>query len=263
MATKEQIQANRANARRSTGPSTPQGKAKSSQNALKHGLRAQITVLPDENIDDFDVLVSELEDEFQPATAIEWTLLRQLADAEWRMRRVPRIEAGVLAKELHETREHYEENPDQLPEDPAEIEIFLIGAMAVSDAVTGDVLARLSRYESRLSHRYFKALAHLRNVQDRRNRPTESQNPAAEEPATGPPSAKTQPPSKPVAAQRSSSDESKRSKCCQTNPIKSFVSNQPLKANAIVKGVQHGQSGVGANTSRPVAARIPQTGTTE
>jgi hypothetical protein len=118
MATTEQIRANGANARRSTGPRSPEGKAKSSQNALKHGLRAQITVLPDENIDDFDFLVSELEDEFQPATALEWTLLRQLADAEWRMRRVPLIEAGVLAKELHEMRDHYDRHPDQLPEDP-------------------------------------------------------------------------------------------------------------------------------------------------
>ena len=181
MATKEQIRANGANARRSTGPRTPEGKAKSSQNALKHGLRAQITVLPDENIDDFDVLISELEDEFQPATAIEWTLLRQLADAEWRMRRVPLIEAGVLAKELHESRQHYEDNPDQLPEDPAEVEIFLIGAMAVSDAETGDVLAKLSRYEARLSHRYFKALAHLRNIQDRRTR-SDTDNPVCASP---------------------------------------------------------------------------------
>jgi hypothetical protein len=168
MATKKQIRANQANARRSTGPHTPEGKAKSSQNALKHGLRAKTTVLPDENLDDFDVLVSELEDEFQPATAIEWILLRQLADAEWRMRRVPLIEAGVLAKHFHELCEHYDCHPDQLPDDPEDVDIFLIGAMAARDAHRGDVLAKLSRYESRLSHRYFKALAHLRGIQDRR-----------------------------------------------------------------------------------------------
>jgi hypothetical protein len=170
MATSQQIQANRANARRSTGPRTAAGKAKSSLNALKHGLRAQATVLPGENISDFHTLVDELENQFQPATALEWTLLRQLADAEWRMRRVPHIEAGVLTKKLHESREHYETHPDQLPADPGLEETFLIGAMAASDAAGADVFSKLSRYEARLSHRYFKALEHLRQAQDRRHR---------------------------------------------------------------------------------------------
>jgi hypothetical protein len=74
--------------------------------------------LPGENIDDFHALVDELEDQFQPANAVEWTLLRQLADAEWRMRRVPHLEAAVFARELHDVREHYETNPECLPEDP-------------------------------------------------------------------------------------------------------------------------------------------------
>jgi hypothetical protein len=186
MATKQQIQANQANARRGTGPRTPEGKAKSSQNALKHGLRAQATVLPDENIDDFDLLVSELEDEFRPAGALEWTLLRQLADAEWRMRRVPLIEAAVLAKELHQVRRHYDDRPHCLPENSDEIEIFLIGATVAGDAVSGDVLAKLSRYESRLSHRYFKALTHLQSLQDRRAQTTASQPATPASPPTQP-----------------------------------------------------------------------------
>ena len=185
MASPDQIHANRANARRSTGPRTAEGKAKSSQNALKHGLRAQATVLPDENIDDFHVLVAELEDQFQPANVLEWTLLRQLADAEWRMRRVPRLEAGVLASELHDSREHYEDYPEQLPDDPALAETIVVGAMLIGDAGGADALSKLSRYEARLSHRYFKALEHLLQAQDRRNRSAAPQNPAGPGPQSG------------------------------------------------------------------------------
>ena len=49
MATEKQIQANRNNAKKSTGPRTEQGKAASSQNALKHGLLARDAVLPGED----------------------------------------------------------------------------------------------------------------------------------------------------------------------------------------------------------------------
>ena len=193
MATKQQTRANKQNARRSTGPRTATGKAKSSQNALKHGLRAQATVLPDENLDDFEFLVSELETQFQPQTALEWNLLRQLADAEWRMRRVPCLEAALLAAKINETVLHYNSFPERLPEDDAEADMVLIGAAAESDARNGDAFSKLSRYEARLSHRYFKALEHLQRIQSQskreepENRPTAAPSPNGEGPnGTGP-----------------------------------------------------------------------------
>ncbi len=179
MASKEQTRANRKNAQRSTGPRTAGGKAKSSQNALKHGLRAQATVLPDENIEEFELLVGELEDQFQPQSAIEWTLLRQLADAEWRMRRVPCFEAGLFAAKLNETVRYYQEHPGRLPEEDAEARMILIGRATERDANNGDTFSKLSRYESRLSHRYFKALEQLQKLQSARlpGAQTESQRP--------------------------------------------------------------------------------------
>ena len=53
MATRRQIKAFRKNAKHSTGPRTPEGKARSSQNARKHGLFARDTLLPDENPEEF------------------------------------------------------------------------------------------------------------------------------------------------------------------------------------------------------------------
>ena len=168
MATKKQTRANQQNAQESTGPRTAAGKAKSSQNALKHGLRAQATVLPDENLDDFEFLVSELETQFQPQTVVEWNLLRQLADAEWRMRRVPCLEAALFAAKINEAALYYDNFPEQLPEDAAEADRVIIGAATERDASAGDTLSKLSRYEARLSQRYFKTLDHLRQLQDRR-----------------------------------------------------------------------------------------------
>ena len=176
MATKKQTRANQQNAQKSTGPRTADGKAKASQNALKHGLRAQATVLPDENLDDFEFLVSGLEDQFQPQTALEWTLLRQLADAEWRMRRVPYLEAALLAAKVGRTVRYYKGFPERLPEDDAEADMVLIGEAAESDARNGDTLSKLSRYEARLSHRYFKALDHLQKIQSLRQQAAEPEH---------------------------------------------------------------------------------------
>jgi hypothetical protein len=186
MATNQQTQANRANAQQSTGPRTAAGKARSSQNALKHGLRAQATVLPDENTADFDFLVSELENQFQPQTPIEWTLLRQLADAEWRMRRVPSLEAGLFAALFKDSRRHYEYFPEQLPDDEDEANLLLIGSATKSATGKTDPLSKLSRYESRLAHRYFKALEQLQKIQKARTRETKNR-PTAPTPAPQPP----------------------------------------------------------------------------
>jgi hypothetical protein len=59
--TQQKTDANRANARRSSGPRTAAGKSKSSRNARKHGLCAENTLLPGENIADFRAHAAELE----------------------------------------------------------------------------------------------------------------------------------------------------------------------------------------------------------
>jgi hypothetical protein len=97
MSTQQQLNANRRNAQGSTGPRTLEGKAVSSRNALTHGLAANRAVLPGENPQDFQVLLSNLVQEFRHATELQRSLVRQLADAEWRLRRVPDFEAGLLA----------------------------------------------------------------------------------------------------------------------------------------------------------------------
>jgi len=100
----EQRLANRQNAQQSTGPKTPDGKAHSSRNALKHGLLAKDVVIngPDlsETQADFDSLLADLMSELKPRTLIEETLVERIATGYWRLRRAQRFEVGAIRDAL-------------------------------------------------------------------------------------------------------------------------------------------------------------------
>ncbi len=88
MATERQIQANRANAKRSTGPITEEGKQASSQNARRHDQLSSCIVLKAESAPLFDELMNSLIDEFQPRTASEKTAPTEtMAVARWKLTR--------------------------------------------------------------------------------------------------------------------------------------------------------------------------------
>ena len=70
---------NRRNARRSTGPKTPEGRAASSQNALKHGLYSTTVLLPGEDHAEFQALLDSFLAEHAPSTPTESTLVQQMA----------------------------------------------------------------------------------------------------------------------------------------------------------------------------------------
>ena len=111
MTTDKQRKANRQNAKKSTGPRTPEGKARSSKNALKHGLLARDAVMADEDPAEYDRQLQILEENLFPKNAIEFELVLQIADSRWRLRRITRIEAGLTTYQYHgtdrATRERY------------------------------------------------------------------------------------------------------------------------------------------------------------
>ena len=83
MATEPQIKANQANAQLSTGPTTEEGKTISSQNRRKFGLTGRFTVLPWEDQEDFNLLVTRLRAEHQPNIAFETDLIEKMAQHFW------------------------------------------------------------------------------------------------------------------------------------------------------------------------------------
>jgi hypothetical protein len=96
----KRLTANRRNAQKSTGPRTPEGKAKVSQNALKHGLysrRAIITSprLP-ENHADYHSLLGVLTAKFAPNSTVEHFLVQRIANFAWQLRRSDRFAGSRL-----------------------------------------------------------------------------------------------------------------------------------------------------------------------
>src|SRR6202050_564089 len=90
---------NRATSRHSTGPRTDSGKQRSSLNALRHGLTAASAVLPSEDQAAFDAHRRGFFDEYRPATPTESQLVQELADASWRLNRIPPLEAQLFAQD--------------------------------------------------------------------------------------------------------------------------------------------------------------------
>jgi hypothetical protein len=89
--------ASRRNGAKSRGPKTIEGKARSAQNALKHGLRAQKhIVLPGESATEFEALEAALLEELAPDGALQAVLARRVVAAAWRLERAERLEAGLF-----------------------------------------------------------------------------------------------------------------------------------------------------------------------
>ena len=163
MATPAQIKSNRNNAKKSTGPRTEEGKARAAKNSLKHGLLARDTVLPGEDPADFDNQLSALEADIEPANSLEFELVRQIADAQWRMRRLTRLETGFLAAAVDDQRCYMEKRrPDEL-RPGYDGETLLLGA-AMLDRTQAFV--HLARYDGHLSRRFFRAVKQLSDLRD-------------------------------------------------------------------------------------------------
>ena len=99
MATMKQIDANRQNAKKSTGPKTAAGKAKVSSNAVKHGLLAQAALLPREDEEAFTSFADDLLAELQPVGTKECLLADEIVNLMWRLRRASRVEVGLFVRE--------------------------------------------------------------------------------------------------------------------------------------------------------------------
>jgi hypothetical protein len=99
MATPNQIAANKASAQKSTGPKTPEGKAKSAANRLSHGFTSSATIMPGEDPEEFKALVDDLIAHCQPANPIEQILVEKMAIGQWLSLRAFRLQGYVFLGE--------------------------------------------------------------------------------------------------------------------------------------------------------------------
>jgi hypothetical protein len=104
LASEKQIAANRANAARSTGPRTPEGKASSSQNSRKHGFAASsFTVVRLEDIDEVAHLRADLVAAYQPVNSQELFALERMAICQQAILRAARLESGLFTTCMDES----------------------------------------------------------------------------------------------------------------------------------------------------------------
>src|SRR5213082_377906 len=95
MPTQAQLNANRLNAQKSTGPTSPEGKAASSLNALKSGIDAWSHIIPGEDPAELETLTAQFLLHYQPTGPIQLSLVDTLISTEWIQRRLRRIEAQL------------------------------------------------------------------------------------------------------------------------------------------------------------------------
>lgn len=155
MASPAQLNANRLNAQRSTGPRTAEGKAASRFNALKYGIEARSLVLPGEDPAALEALALEYHQQFDPFGPLEDYLVQTVVQADWNRRRYTRVEAQILQARLA--------NPDASPETSL-------------DAFTGAAAQQVFRRLAAEARSYFRALKELRRAQ--RERQAEEDSPA-------------------------------------------------------------------------------------
>src|SRR6266853_3209335 len=101
MTSAKQLQANRNNAQKSTGPKTQEGRSRSRMNALRHGLTGQVTTMTDEDRAAHDQFSRALIHSLAPEGAMETQLAQRIATDSWRLNRSSAIEDNLFAHGLH------------------------------------------------------------------------------------------------------------------------------------------------------------------
>jgi hypothetical protein len=146
MISEKRSQAARANGARSRGPVTPEGKAISSRNAIRHGMLSKTLVLRNESAKTFKALFYLLIERFSPVDDIEMSAIEEMAAAHWRMRRAMNMEHALLNAGILQ-------NMGKEPDERA--------AAAFADPANQATLVLLQRYEARYQSMYNRALRSL------------------------------------------------------------------------------------------------------
>jgi hypothetical protein len=96
----ERAQTARANGAKSRGPKSSTGLAKSSKNALRHGLRAEAIVLPGESVEAWEAHRAAIVADLRPTTYLAELLVERVALQTWRLQRAARVEQAVAAIDM-------------------------------------------------------------------------------------------------------------------------------------------------------------------
>ncbi|HUQ93440.1 MAG TPA: hypothetical protein VM120_17290 [Bryobacteraceae bacterium] len=156
----------RENGKKSKGPVTPEGKQRSSQNSITHGLASKCVVLSNESEELYTTLLTNYQTEWQPATTSEQHLVTQMVNSYWRLRRIWAMETALFDSEMFDQKEKFEAAWSY--HHPA---MRLVDSLVTIRTNTPTTLDTLSRYEVRYQRLYNNSMNQLRKLRRDRNAP--------------------------------------------------------------------------------------------
>lgn len=162
MATQKQIEANRRNAQKSTGPKTEAGKHNSKFNALKHGMTARVAVLPHEDRLSYEELRQATIESYRPASGAEMMLVDLIAINYWRLLRARRVETTTMDLHIRAYKARHGVSAAPSMDDDSGI------ATAFADPKSS--LGAINRYQTTVERAYLRAIDTLRKLQNDRFR---------------------------------------------------------------------------------------------
>ncbi len=167
-----QLAANQVNAQLSTGPTTPEGQAKSSLNAGDEAavlsepkiqsvtaLTGRTVLLPSHDAPAYERHLQAYQDDFRPIGARECDLVQSIADSAWRLKRIPCLETALFAQGHIEFAEAFNDHDPALRASMIELQTYLKYEKQIRN---------LQLQESRLARRREKEMAELRQLQQER-----------------------------------------------------------------------------------------------
>jgi hypothetical protein len=181
----KRLAANRANAQKSTGPRTPEGKARSRNNAVIHGLRSQQLIINSphlkEDLAEFHALLDSFVETFNPRNEAERSAVLRIALCIWRQQRATIAENAHIERQLHSVGRDFEtesalnrhfdrrlgerQNPLPFPDDDTRIDSLLRSKLLPSEHFSRNLL----RYELRTDKSIQRALEMLRIMKANRS----------------------------------------------------------------------------------------------
>ena len=164
MVSEKRIEANRRNAQRSTGPRSIDGRARSSMNALRHGITGQVSIMNEEDRGAHDKFVQELITGLKPEGAVELQFASVIAEDFWRLQRIRAVENDMLALG------NFSDAAD-IDVDHPEVHASLTRAQTFLDQSKD--FERLTLYEQRINRAIEKNRKQLAELQAERKRERE------------------------------------------------------------------------------------------
>ncbi len=166
MISQKQLEANRRNAQRSTGPRTEEGKKASALNARRHNLTGQVTAMTDADRIMHDAFSASIVENLAPEGAMEIQLAQRIATDSWRLNRISAVEDNLFALG------HNAKSDETETEDP-EIHAALTAAKVFN--AEAKQLQLLTLYDQRINRNLQKNLATLQALQEARRAKREAE----------------------------------------------------------------------------------------